>query len=418
MHLGTESTQVDRMRLKRASGGVPRPYRGRLQPIVIRYALAAAAVAVALGMTLALGMVAPKVPNTFFMFAAIVAVAWFLGDGPGWFSVVLSTAAVDFFLVAPIHVLDFSYEDISWLTAFAVCAASTNAFSLRRRATEEELVAARKELEQRVRERTKSLLDANDSLAAETAERSRAEAALREARSELIRASRIAAVAELTASIAHEINQPLAAVVANGEAALNWLNRRPPSLPEVEASIAAAVTAGERAADVITRVRSLIARGHSELKSIDVNDLIRNVMLLVGIELARRDVSSECHYEVDLPSIQGDRVQLQQLVLNLVNNAMEAMNDIGGASRLISVRTLRSAPRHVRIVVEDSGQGLLKADMSRLFEPFYSTKEHGMGMGLSICRTIVESHGGTIRAGSGTRGGARFEVDLPAKGAT
>ncbi|MBN8919972.1 MAG: GHKL domain-containing protein [Rhizobiales bacterium] len=138
--------------------------------------------------------------------------------------------------------------------------------------------------------------------------------------------------------------------------------------------------------------------------------------MLAGAELARRDVSTDCICECHLPRILGDSVQFQQLVLNLLNNAAEAMTDNGDGHRLIVVRTKRRGSGMVGIVVEDSGRGFSEADMDRLFEPFYSTKDDGMGMGLSICRSIVEAHGGTIRAMSRAAGGARFEVDLPIRG--
>jgi signal transduction histidine kinase len=239
---------------------------------------------------------------------------------------------------------------------------------------------------------------------------------LREARHELIRASHLASAAELTASIAHEINQPLSSVVADSESALNWLGRDPPLVPQARASIAAALEASQRAAKVLDRIRSLIVRGQREVRPVDINDIIRNVMLLWSTELARRDITCVRHYGPDLPEVLGDRIQLQQLVLNLISNAVEAIEGVERSDRVITVTTSRNALDRAQIVVEDTGQGLSASDTSRLFEPFYTTKEHGMGMGLSICRTIVEAHGGSIRAVPGSRGGARFEVELPAVG--
>lgn len=392
-----------------------KPAGHRLLKALVPYVLSALAVGLAVAATLLFDIVAPQAPTMFLLFGAIVAVAWFLGTGPGWLSVALATVSADYFFIPPIHVLELGSKDIPWLIAFVASAAATNAFSLRRRAIEEMSGVIRDELERRVRERTASLQLANDRIAAEMAERSRAEAALRETRNELARAARIAAAAELTASIAHEINQPLAAVVSNGEAALNWLKRTPPAPAKVHDSIVATVAAGERAAEVIRRIRSLIARGAIVQTEVDINDLVRSVMVLAGPELTRRGVVAECRYARRLPLILGDRVQLQQLMLNLVNNAAEAMSDVARGKRMLVVRTLRVDDGDIRIVVEDSGHGLSDADIGRMFDPFYSTKNDGMGMGLSICRTIVESHGGTIRATSRMPTGAHFEVDLPTK---
>ena len=194
--------------------------------IAFRYLLPFIAVAIGVGATHLLGLTDPESPNLFLFFAAIVVSAWFAGTIPGWLSVILSTAAVDYFFIPPIYVLDLSAKDIPWLVTFAVCSIITNALSLQRRRAEALLIQARDELEVRVRQRTLDLQEANERLVAETAEHTRAEALLRETQNELSRAARIATVTELTASIAHEVNQPLAAIVANGEAALNWLGRR------------------------------------------------------------------------------------------------------------------------------------------------------------------------------------------------
>jgi C4-dicarboxylate-specific signal transduction histidine kinase len=401
----------------RSAGDAGDPFaRRRALPKAMAYVVAAIAVAFATAIAIVLNAIVPECPNTFFMFAAVAMVAWFFDTGPGWFAALLSSAAAYLVVMAPMGDPILAYENIFWIVTFGLCAATAGALGRRRRATQEMLMAARADLERRVDERSKSLKDAFDRLKTETTERSRAEGALREARHELIRASHLASAAELTASIAHEINQPLSSVVADSEAALNWLARDPPLLPQARTSIAAALEAGQRAARVLDRIRSLIVRGRREVKPVDINDITRNVMLLWSAELARRDIKCERQYGSDLPKPLGDRVQLQQLVLNLISNAVEALDGAEPGDRVISVTTSRNALDWVQIVVEDTGHGLTSSDTSRLFEPFYTTKEHGMGMGLSICRTIVEAHGGNIRAVHGSRGGARFEVELPATG--
>jgi C4-dicarboxylate-specific signal transduction histidine kinase len=379
---------------------------------VLRYFLSFVAVAVACGATYLLNIAAPESSNLFLFFASIVVAAWYAGAGPGWLAVGLSIIAVDYFFSPPIYVLDLSAKDIPWLAAFVACAVVTNAMSLQRRRMEAMLRQARDELEQRVRERTLDLQQSNDKLTAATVERSVAEAALRETQNELARAARILTVTELTASIAHEVNQPLAAVVANSEAALNWLKRSPPALREANESIAAVVMAGERASDVIGRIRSLMTNGAPILATVDMNELVDNVIVLVHTSLVKRNITVTCRLEPESLPILGDRIQLQQLLLNLINNAADAMAQVFDRDRKLVVKT-RHIKDNVTITVEDTGHGLADVDTTKLFQPFYSTKQDGMGMGLSICRTIAESHSGTIRAMSRSPYGAAFQVELP-----
>jgi C4-dicarboxylate-specific signal transduction histidine kinase len=380
---------------------------------IVRYVLPFVAVAVACGATSLLDIAAPESPNLFLFFASIVIAAWFAGAGPGWLAVVLSIVAVDYFYLPPIHVLDLSVKDTPWVAAFAACAAATNALSLQRRRIEAMLRQAHNELEQRVRERTIDLQQSNDKLIAATTERALAEAALRETQNELARIARIMTVTELTASIAHEVNQPLAAVVANGEAALNWLKRSPPAICKAEESIAAIVLAGERASTVISRIRSLMTNGAPTLTTVDMNELISGVTTLVEASLVRRNIMVTCRLEPGPSPILGDRVQLQQLLLNLISNAADAMAHLSDRDRDLVIKTRRMTGDTMTITVEDTGHGLADVDTMKLFQPFYSTKQNGMGMGLSICRTIVDSHGGTIRAAPRSPHGAVFQVDLP-----
>jgi C4-dicarboxylate-specific signal transduction histidine kinase len=260
--------------------------------------------------------------------------------------------------------------------------------------------------------------DTNERMIAERHERERAEAALRETQTELLRATRITTVAELMASIAHEVNQPLAAVVANGQAALNWLQHSPPALAEAKESMTAVVVAGERAAQVLGRIRNLMTRGASLLTDVDVNELINEAVSLVQAQLTKMDIVVRIRFAAELPSVSGDRIQLQQLVLNLINNAGDAMADVTERPRKLAIETRFSDRGRVKITISDTGHGFADPNMEKLFQPFYSTKQDGMGMGLAICRTIVTSHGGSIRARSGLPHGAVFEVDLPARSAS
>jgi len=381
---------------------------------VYRYSLPVVAVAAATVGTKLLGVaIAPDRPSFFLFFAAVVSSSWFAGPGPGWLSVALSILAVDYLVIPPTYVLDFDAKDIPRLVAFVTCCVSANALSLQRRRAEAALRQARDTLELRVCERTAELQAINDRLRAEAAERVRAETALRATQTALARAARIMTVGELTASIAHEINQPLAAVVANANAALNWLRRDPPGLAEATASVAAIVAAGERAGDVIGRIRALVAKRPPDMTKVDPGEIVNSVLSLVHGELATRGIALDHAFEPGLPRVTGDRVQLQQLVLNLVHNAMEAMAGVSDRAPCLAVRTMRAGAAAVALVVEDNGRGFEGADIEDLFEPFHSTKCGGMGLGLSICRAITELHGGRIGAAPGVPYGAVFRITLP-----
>lgn len=379
-----------------------------------RYALSFLTVSVASLGSAVLDLASPGAHNLFLFFAAIVVTAWYAGAGPGWLSVLLSAIVADFFFEHPLYRLEFGIEGLSWFIAFTVCGAATNAISLRRRRMEQALHRTRDELEDRIRARTLELQQLNEKLIEEMTERTRAETALRQTQCELARAARIMTVAELTASIAHQINQPLAAVVSNGEAAQNWLRHSPPAISEVAESIAAVVTAGVHAAEIITRIRRLITKAIPRQTTIEVNEFVSQGLTLVRADLARRGIVVECHLAPELPPIVGDRVQLQQVLLNLVNNASDAMAEVSDRKRELMIETCARGEHTISITVSDSGHGFCTADTSKIFEAFHSTKRSGMGIGLSVCRTVVESHGGSIRAAARQPHGAILEVELPA----
>lgn len=377
------------------------------------YGFAAGTIVLAVGATYALDVLAPGRPNFFFFFAAVVASAWYAGAGPGWLSVVLSTLAVDCLFLEPIGVLDLGPKDIPWLVAFAVCSTAANALSLQRRRAEAQLRQIHEELERRVDERTSDLHRSNERLVKATAKRVRAEMELRKSQIELARFGRIMTVGAFTASIAHEINQPLEAVVANSAAARNWLQRDPPALGEVAASVDAVIVAGQRAADVISKIRSLVTRRAPELTMMDINGLVSSVFELTQMGFKKSDVVISFHLESNLPPIRGDRVQLQHVILNLLNNAIEAMIDLPGETAQLLIHTERTQDNELAIIIEDCGNGFGDADSTKIFEPFYSTKQNGMGMGLSICQTIVHLHGGKISAAPRVPRGLAFRVTLP-----
>ncbi|CAB3768518.1 trifunctional serine/threonine-protein kinase/ATP-binding protein/sensor histidine kinase [Paraburkholderia humisilvae] len=249
-------------------------------------------------------------------------------------------------------------------------------------------------------------------------ESKRAEEALRVMQMELAHVNRVATMGQLTASIAHEVNQPIAATVSNAEAALRWLNRQPPDLKEVREATERIVKEGHRAADVIGRIRALIKKAPPVKDRLNINDAIREVLELVRGEIAKNDVLVWTELAAGLPLIHGDRVQLQQVLLNLIVNAIEAMSGVAGGVRRLSISTWRADDLDgVLVEVRDSGQGLDPEHVDVLFETFYSTKASGMGMGLAICRSIVEAHGGRLWAGANEPRGAVFRFTLPVDGA-
>jgi len=236
----------------------------------------------------------------------------------------------------------------------------------------------------------------------------------REVHTELAHANRVATMGQLSASIAHEVNQPITASVTNAQAALRWLRTEPPDLEEVRQALGRIVRDGNRAGDVIDRIRTLIKKAPSRKDALDVNEAILEVIALTRVEAVKNSVSVEMQLAEGLPLIQGDRVQLQQVVLNLIVNAVEAMSGISDRPRELLISTGKPGSDSVVVAVRDSGPGLAPASLERLFESFYTTKPGGLGMGLSICRSIIDSHGGRLWVTANLPQGAIFQFTLPA----
>jgi len=242
-------------------------------------------------------------------------------------------------------------------------------------------------------------------------DRKRAEEALRATQAKLSRASKIATVSELAASIAHEISQPLAALVANGHAIQRWLSAEPPNLERAGRTAERVIRDGNAAAEVVNRIRALFKRTDLTRTPLDLNEVIREVNRLMADEVAARSVGIETDLADDVPPILADRVQMQQVIVNLVRNGVEAMESEESHPKMLKIRSRRDGTNSVLIEIRDQGSGL--EDVERVFEPFFTTKKTGMGMGLAISRWIVEAHQGRLWATSNTPRGAVFSFTLP-----
>jgi PAS domain S-box-containing protein len=241
-----------------------------------------------------------------------------------------------------------------------------------------------------------------------------AEEARLDAQNKLAHANRVTTMGQLAASIAHEVNQPIAATLTNAQAALRWLDRRTPDLEEVRQALARIVKDGNRAAEVIDEIRALMKKAPPRKDHLEINGVVREMIGLTRGEAAKNGVSVQTKLDDDLPFVQGDRVQLQQVILNLIINAVEAMSVVNEGARELLISTRKAGPDGVLVAVRDSGPGLAPASVERLFESFYTTKTAGLGLGLSICRSIIEAHGGRLWACANVPCGAIFQFTVPA----
>jgi C4-dicarboxylate-specific signal transduction histidine kinase len=244
-------------------------------------------------------------------------------------------------------------------------------------------------------------------------DRKHAQEALQKAQAELAHVTRVTTVGALTAAIAHEINQPIAATVANASAGMRWLAAQPPDLEEARQALGRIVRDGNRAAEVIGRIRALVKKVPPRREQLDINQVVLEVISLTQGELQRNRVELQTRLAHDLPGVPGDRVQLQQIILNLILNAVEAMSELADRPRKLLVVSAASDSHDVLVEVRDSGPGLDAANLERLFDSFYTTKSNGMGMGLAISRSIVEAHGGRLWATANEPHGAVFCFTLP-----
>jgi len=347
-------------------------------------------------------------PVSLFLCAVMLS-SWFGGAGPGMLATVLSSLAFYYCFLHPTYSFAAKPEEIPRFLAFTVSALFVGSLSAAQRSATESLRRARDELKGTVQELQKT----NNALDAESHERKHAEEAMRQAQAELTRVSRVTTMGELTASLAHEVNQPIAAAVTDASTCLRWLAREHPDVEEARKAASRAVKDATRAAEILSRVRLLFKKSTPQRELVDVNDVVREMIMLVRSEATRYNVSVQTYLEIDLSRVMGDRVQLQQVLMNLMINGIEAMKNIDGTRELM-IKS-RAEKEQVLVSVSDTGVGLPAQQADQIFDAFFTTKLHGTGMGLRISRSILESHGGRLWAENNSPRGASFYFTLPTK---
>jgi C4-dicarboxylate-specific signal transduction histidine kinase len=339
--------------------------------------------------------------------------SWYGGLWSGVFAALLSVVALDYFFLPPIYALGISPEEVPDMIVFVATALFISWLSGEQKRAKESLRLARDELDAKVRERTGELKRANEQLQSEIVEREAAEEGLIQARTEIARIARITSMGELVSSIAHELNQPLGSIVTSGDACLRWLDAKPPNMDEARQAVKAIVRDGTRASSVLVRIRGLLRRGERLRERLDINDVIREVIALLDGELRRNGVFVRTEMSGGLSPVVVDRILLQQVILNLMMNAMEAMRAVGDQARVLSIRAGKQSSGNIIVLVQDSGVGVDPEHSSRMFEAFYTTKVEGIGMGLAISRSIIQAHGGRLWAVANEGPGSTFCFTLP-----
>lgn len=330
-------------------------------------------------------------PFLFLFFGAVMASAWFGGTAVGLLAVLLSTIIVDYFFVPPVHSFSISTTAEAYFFAFVVCALAASWISSAKKKSEVALQVALDNLEVRVSERSAELL---------------------KTQTELSHLSQVLSMGELTASIAHEINQPLTAVVTHGHACLEWLSADPPNLEKTRHTIERIIQDGTRAGATISRVRALFRKEAPVKDWLDVNEVVHELTIFLRDEAMRRGILVLTDLVPGLPKVKADRVQLQQVLLNLIMNGMDAMNDVANHRKELVI-SARVEDANMIVRVEDSGKGLDAQDAEKIFTPFFTTKPHGIGLGLSLSRSILEGHEGRLWVSPRALGGSIFQFTLP-----
>jgi C4-dicarboxylate-specific signal transduction histidine kinase len=379
-------------------------------PAVLSYGLAVLSVVVALVISLLLDRYLVSAPASLFL-CAVMFSAWCGGVRPGLFAVALSLLAFVYYFVTPIYSLYVPLNEIPRVIIFSLSALFVGFLSAAQRRATESLRAARDDLSRTVRE----LRRTNEALQTENTERQRAQEALHQAQADLAHVSRVTMMGELTASLAHEVKQPITAAVTNANTCVRWLAGDIPNIREARDAAIRSAKDGTRAADIISRIRLLFEKGTLERESVDINEVIREIIVLLRSEAARYSISVRTELGEELPELIGDHVQLQQVFMNLLLNGIDAMKDADDKRELF-IKSERWENEQVLVSVRDTGSGLPAQHLDQIFEAFFTTKLHGTGLGLSISRSIVESHGGRLWAGGNSPRGATFHLALPIKG--
>ena len=367
-----------------------------LTRLSLSFLVAVISVGIAVIVTLKLGTVIKDAATLFF--CSVMLSSWYGGLWTGFFSALLSVVALDYYFIPPLYALGLGPEEAPDMIAFVATALFISWLNGGQKRAKESLGRARDELDAKVRERTAELEKANHQLQLEIVEREAAEEGLIRAQTEIARIARITTMGEFAASIAHELNQPLGSIVTSGDACLRWLAAKPPDLDEARQAVAAIIRDGTRASRVLARIRELLSRGERQRERLDINDVIREVVALSEGELRRNEIALQTEMPADLPPVVVDRVLLQQVVLNLIINAVEALRVVSDRARVLRIRTQELASNSIVVLVQDSGVGLNPKHSDRMFEAFYTTKPEGIGMGLTISRSIIEAHGGRLWA--------------------
>jgi C4-dicarboxylate-specific signal transduction histidine kinase len=381
----------------------------------VQYTVACVTVIAAVFLTKAIRSIYPIIPTASLLFCASIVSGWFGGIGPGLLAALISSTALALDFIPSPYPAATLLAEIPRLVIFALGVLFASWISGQQRQAEVLLEQARDELEAKVQDRTTELRRANGELQAEIAERKAAEVALQTMQTELAHVSRVTMLGELTASIAHEVNQPLGAIMNYANACRRLMAADPEERIRVDQALAKIVEDAQRASDVIARIRALSKKKPTEKTSVAVKDLIDDVVAVANYEMRARGVTVRVDLATELPRLQVDRVQIQQVLLNLMINGAEAMESLAPKDRVIEI-SARSRSENIPaliLCIRDHGPGVQRADESRLFMPFYSTKSQGLGLGLTISRSIVEAHNGNLSLVPSEGQGATFQLLLP-----
>lgn len=362
------------------------------------YGLALLSVAAAFALAQAFLYFHLPLPFTAFALSAIALTFWRAGVGPGIVAILLSLLVRTAFFEPEVGAVPRALYALTFVI-FAVLMTW--------------VARGRHQFEARVAERTKELTAANEELKQKIAQLAVASERLQKAQAGLARVNRVTTLGALTAALAHKVNQLIASAVTNAQASLRWLAGQSPNLDEARGAVKRIVGDGTRAAEIVSRIRLLFTKGTTQHEPVDANAVIRDTIDLLQGEATRNGVVLRTGLAAELPAVRGDRMQLRQVVMNLMVNAIDAMDGVDG-KRELSIRSQRGQDGKVSISVLDTGVGLPAGKPDQTFEAFFTTKSQGVGMGLAVCRSIVQSHGGRLCPAANSPRGAVFFLTLPA----